>query len=61
MVVTASLGKKNMTPSDVKACMAGRETALPATTTYRIEFVFDGQEYNVSPSSAEVSRLFEAW
>lgn len=60
MVVTASFGRKNMTAADAEACMAGRG-ALPATTAYHLEFVFDGHKYNVSPSSAKASKLFETW
>ena len=45
--VTASFGKKQMTAEDVKACMATQEGVLPSTKSYRMDFSYNGHDYDL--------------
>lgn len=58
--VTASFGRQPMTREDVQACLAGKEEVLPATRSYRMDFLYDGQGYKPAPSSAETVRMFKS-
>ena len=55
ITVTASYGKKSRTPAEIRAC---EPADLPATTAYRIEFVFDGAGYRPTPSTAAAAKVF---
>lgn len=57
--VTASFGKKLMTPADVDACGDRRASVLPPVKSYRIEFFFDGHGYAYSPSTEAVAQIFK--
>jgi hypothetical protein len=59
VTITATYGKRAMTPEDVKACLANRDSILPSTRSYHLQFVFNGYDYSPVPSSANTVRLFE--
>jgi len=56
--VTASFGRKAMTPAQWQSCIDGKLPPTPVKT-YNLEFQFDGREYKPVPASAAAARLFE--
>jgi hypothetical protein len=59
MSVTFSLGQRQMTPGATDACTAQpprRSSFMPTMHQYRMDFVFDGQNYKTTPSSAALAK-----
>jgi hypothetical protein len=55
--VTATLGKKNPTEKERKACEQGEPISLPLSS-YKLEFVFNGSTFEPMPKSKETLKLF---
>ena len=59
MSVTFSLGQRQMTPEATDACTAQpprRSSFIPPMHRYRMDYVFDGQNYKPTPSSAALAQ-----
>lgn len=58
--VVASYGKKQMTLEEIKACMDKQEGVLPTLKSYRMDFLYDGGDYEPTPSSADTVQMFRS-
>ena len=58
ITVTASLGKKVLTPEETKTCQAQRTPAEVPVKSYQMDFVFAGDGYKPTHSSASLVELF---
>jgi hypothetical protein len=59
MSVTFSIGTRLMTPEAKDACTAQpqrRSSYMPPMRRYTLDFVFDGHDFEPTPSSAELER-----
>lgn len=56
--VSASFGKQTATAASLGACMSKKAGSLPETRNYRMQFIFNGDDYRPAPSSISKARIF---
>jgi hypothetical protein len=56
---TCGHGEIPMTPATAQACL-NQAFAPPPVKSYRLEFIFNGHDYTLAPSSAEAARIVRA-
>ncbi len=56
--ISARLGGTTLSPAQQKRCLNDPETIHPVTREYRIGYLFDGENFTLSPASAAAARLF---
>ena len=67
LLVTASLGRKSLTPEEKETCEDMVSAAkprheidiFPATKSYHLEFSYNGRNFKPTPESVATARLFE--
>ena len=67
LLVTASLGRKSLTPEEKETCEDRVSAAkprheidiFPATKSYHLEFSYNGRNFKPTPESVATARLFE--
>ena len=61
--VTVRFGRRSMTPEEVQACIGQLRSGdpssfMPPAKTYRLEFIFDGEQFKITKESQAAARTF---